>query len=100
LQEIAQISAAEMIAEARRLREDYARIGKTSPTRSFDAKAGSPPLQADRGYQLYLALGRFRNALVLDEAARHLSPGMSALISAYGLEAYQTADTSARAAQR
>jgi hypothetical protein len=50
------------------------------------------PLSADipvpDTYQTFLNLGRFRNALVLDEAKRHSTPGLTNFISAYRLAAY------------
>jgi hypothetical protein len=106
LQQIGQITAKDMRAEADRLRNDfYARSGTkfqeppTPESRQLfalfsDVMTGRKPLHAygvdiPRGYQLYLSLGRFRNALVLDEAARRPAPGLTALISDYGLEGYQ-----------
>ena len=54
------------------------------------------PLSADivipPTYQTFLDLGRFRYALVLDEANRHPTPGLTNLISAYRLSAYQPVD--------
>ena len=45
-----------------------------------------------RTYQLYLDLGRFRNALVLDEVRTRPSQGLAAFIATYGLHAYRPAD--------
>jgi hypothetical protein len=39
-------------------------------------------------YQIFLDLGRFRNALILDEAKRHSTPGLTNFVSAYRLAAY------------
>ncbi|MGD1085920.1 MAG: hypothetical protein ABSA47_14380 [Verrucomicrobiota bacterium] len=54
-----------------------------------------------RSYELYLRLGRFRNALLLDEAARRPTAGLTAFISQYDLAAYQpevlSGDTLSRA---
>ncbi len=44
------------------------------------------PIPAD--YRAYLALGRFRNALLLDQARRRPRPALAAFIANYGLEAY------------
>jgi hypothetical protein len=49
------------------------------------AKAGAP-IPAD--YRAYLALGRFRNALLLDEAQRRPSANLARFIGNYRLEAY------------
>jgi len=38
-------------------------------------------------YRKYIALGRFRNALVVDEAARRPRDGIRGFIDAYGLKA-------------
>ena len=40
-------------------------------------------------YQTYLNLGRFRNALILDEARQHPTEGLSSFIATYLLEAYK-----------
>src|SRR5207248_368945 len=40
-------------------------------------------------YQTYLDLGRFRNALVLDELHRHPASGLKSFVEMYGLEARQ-----------
>ncbi|HEY1790097.1 MAG TPA: hypothetical protein VGJ73_18260, partial [Verrucomicrobiae bacterium] len=39
-------------------------------------------------YQKYLDLGRFRNALLLDEAKEKPTPGLTAFIGDFGLESY------------
>ncbi len=41
-------------------------------------------------YQSYLDLGRFRNALVLDQQRRHPTPGLANFIDRYGLDQFQT----------
>ena len=54
------------------------------------------PLSADipipKTYQTFLDLGRFRHALVLDEAKRHPSAGLTNFISAYRLSPYIPVD--------
>ncbi len=47
-----------------------------------------------QSYQLYLGLGRFRNALILEEAARNPAAGLGRFIAAHGLEGYQAAEQS------
>lgn len=99
LRQIAQMPAAEVTAGATRLRDDYfGRIGTTSPEQFRQVTAGRQSLEAygipvPRSYQLYLALGRFRNALLLDEVAKRPAPGLKALIYAYGLQGYRPAET-------
>jgi hypothetical protein len=44
-------------------------------------------------YATYLDLGRFRNALVLDQAKRHPTEGLTNFIAAYRLEAYKPAES-------
>jgi hypothetical protein len=39
-------------------------------------------------YQTYLELGRFRNALILDEAKRHLTQGLANFIATYRLQSF------------
>jgi len=46
-------------------------------------------LEMPEDYRAYLALGRFRNALILDEAARNASGYLNQFIENYGLAAYK-----------
>ena len=95
-----QMPAAEVSAEATRLRDDYyGRIGTTSPEQFRQVNSGRQSLEeygvsVPRSYQLYLALGRFRNALLLDEVARCPTPALEAFIYAHGLQGYRPAETS------
>ena len=103
LEQIAQMPAAEVTAEATRLRDDYyGRIGTTSPEQLRQVNTGRQSLDeygisVPRSYQLYLALGRFRNALLLDEVARRPTPALEAFIYAHGLQGYRPAETSVTA---
>jgi hypothetical protein len=45
-------------------------------------------------YRSYIDLGRFRNALILDEHARHLQSGLGRFVEAYNLEYYTPDDES------
>src|SRR5205085_1618274 len=99
LEQIAQMPAAEVTAEATRLRGDYGRIETTSPEQLRQVNSGRQSLEeygisVPRSYQLYLALGRFRNALLLDEVARRPTPALEAFIYAHGLQGYRPAETS------
>ena len=47
------------------------------------------PVPAD--YQLYLKMGRFRNALVTAEEARQPSPNLTKFINVYGLHPFRIA---------
>ncbi len=46
-------------------------------------------------YQSYIELGRFRNALILDEHTRHPNSGLGPFIEAYSIEFYTPDDESA-----
>jgi hypothetical protein len=45
-------------------------------------------ISVPKSYQTYLDLGRFRNALVLDEAKSHPTEGLTNFIATYHLQAY------------
>ena len=98
-----QMPAAEVTAEATRLRDDYyGRIGTTSPEQLRQVSSGRQSLEeygisVPRSYQLYLALGRFRNALLLDEVARRPTPALEAFIYAHRLQGYRPAEPSVTA---
>lgn len=103
LEAIGQLSAQDVTTEAEHLRKDLL----TNPKRLAELSEVSSQLPASvempAAYRRYLALGRFRNALVLDEAARHPTPAIKALLNAYGLDAYQPPDaprTPAEASRR
>ncbi len=49
-------------------------------------------LDVPREYQAYLDLGRFRNALILDEFTRHPDSGIRRFVDAYRLEYYTAED--------
>ena len=61
--------------------------------------AGQKPLASlvsiPKTYQSYLKLGRFRNALVLQEAKEHPTPGLADFIATYRLQAYQPVENAA-----
>ena len=60
-----------------------------------EVMAGNAPLaklgvEVPLVYRAYLKLGRFRNALILDEQARRPTPALGEFISVNGLSAYQS----------
>ncbi|HEY2082433.1 MAG TPA: hypothetical protein VGI88_06570 [Verrucomicrobiae bacterium] len=59
--------------------------------------SGRTPLSATisvpKTYQTYLDLGRFRNALILDEAAHHPTPSLTNFIATYRLQAFKPVAT-------
>jgi hypothetical protein len=65
---------------------------------------GKRPLAASvavpKTYQTYLDLGRFRNALVLEEGKIHPSDGLAALIKVYSLDAYKPTDVALESGTR
>lgn len=93
LQQISQLSEQDITADSARLQSSY--DDQVSTKRPWDDVARGKQSLADYGvtipgsYQLYLALGRFRNALILDEAQKHPSPSLDHFISTYHLEGYR-----------
>jgi hypothetical protein len=53
----------------------------------FGGKSLASTIPVPRSYQTYLDLGRFRNALILEDVRRH--PALTNFIAAYRLEAHQ-----------
>jgi hypothetical protein len=47
-------------------------------------------IQMPESYHCYLALGRFRDALVLEALQREPSPGLTAFAETYGLRYFNT----------
>jgi hypothetical protein len=89
--------------EARLHVKYYDRIG-TNPQELANVNGGAKTLASygvavPRSYQLYLALGRFRNALILEEARKRPAPGLDGFISTYGLEGYKPVEMAADNAQ-
>jgi hypothetical protein len=73
----------------------YSKLTSTEFDRNREAYegviAGKRPLASlisvPKTFQAYLKLGRFRNALVLDQVKQHSTPGLLRFIEAYHLEA-------------
>jgi hypothetical protein len=97
LQQLGQISTSTITNEAVRLHTDfYGRI-TTNPKELNRVDEGRQSLKAfgisvPKSYQLYLSLGRFRNALILEEARKRPSQGLDGFISTYRLEGYKPVD--------
>jgi hypothetical protein len=67
--------------EMRALNKKMAEVGTgQKPLASF--------VSVPKSYQTYLELGRFRNALVLDEANTHSTPGLNSFIATYRLQSW------------
>jgi hypothetical protein len=105
LQQLAQISTNDITAGATRLQANYyGRIG-ANPKGLNQVNEGRQSLAAfgvsiPESYQLYLALGRFRNALILEEARKRPAAGLDSFISTYRLEGYKPVEISAADAAR
>ena len=68
-----------------------AKLSDAFVTASLDDRGQTPETRQaaiERLNQTYLQLGRFRNALVLDELKRRPGPGLEAFIKRFGLQAY------------
>jgi hypothetical protein len=105
LQEIAGYSTNEINRDALQLVANYCNRFLTGTTNQSDGQhiaqmrqdmtqvnEGKKPLAAfisiPRSYQTYLDLGRFRNALVLNETKAHPTAGLTDFITTYRLQAY------------
>ena len=89
LQQIAASSPAEIRAQTSQFIKDG--LEHNQDLRLVDD--GEKPLSAivsiPEDYQTYLDLGRFRNALLLDEVKKRPTPGLAEFIDDYGLRGYQ-----------
>jgi hypothetical protein len=98
LRQIAHISTNDIAADATRLHANYYdRIGTKSPKEVAEGRQSLTTygVSLPRSYRLYLALGRFRNALILEEATRRPAPALDSFISTYGLEGYKPMEIAA-----
>jgi len=80
-----------LILETRnRTNEEYmAQWNRQMAELSSGARPLSSLVAVPKTYQNYLDLGRFRNALVLDEAKAHPTEGLASFIATYRLQAYR-----------
>jgi hypothetical protein len=113
LRQIAQISTNGVLADATHFQASY--FGRmttdpslransnsrnsTEPTDLAKVFSGLESLKAygvsvPESYRLYLALGRFRNALILEEARKCPTPGLAGFIFTYRLQGYQPDESS------
>jgi hypothetical protein len=63
---------------------------------STGEKSLSEVVTLPESYQVYLTLGRFRNALLLDEEKKRPTPGLKEFIDAYGLQGFPVVQTAER----
>lgn len=89
LREIARFSEARIKAEMVFMAANFNTLRTASGNRTERLYSEGEPLSSEmavpRTYQTYLDLGRFRNALILDEAKRNPSAGLTNFIAAYSL---------------
>lgn len=93
LRQIASQPAAVIEQQSQQMRSDYyARVLSSALSGQINSgkkTLGSSGISIPPAYRAYLDLGRFHNALLLDEAKRRPSEGLTAFIKWYGLEGHQ-----------
>jgi len=103
LQQIGAYSAQTIHDDAVKLRKSFYESGAIGADWA-SLSTGKKPLAASvavpKTYQAYLDLGRFRNALVLEEQRIHPSDGLAALITNYALEAYKPTEVALESAKK
>jgi hypothetical protein len=96
LRQLASFSEGRIKADAQELRESfYSKPALSSPQQRAVFEGRKPldalPVRIPKSYALYLGLGRFRDALLLDEQKNHPSKSLEAFIYSYGLLAHNPA---------
>lgn len=87
LQQLAALSPARINSQTLQFEKDCLHHYKDFLT--WDGKGPlSEIVPVPQSYQTYLDLGRFRNALLLDEDRKRPTPGLTDFINAYGLRGY------------
>jgi hypothetical protein len=99
LRQIALVTTNEILSEATDLSTNLVNHILSNAELWREVAAGRQPLSANgftvpRSYQSYLALGRFRNALILEEAGERPTPSLDRFITTYRLEGYKPVETS------
>jgi hypothetical protein len=93
LQKIARYSASEITVQAGQFNTNFINHYNAIIQEWNQLVAGKKSLSSfvsvPSSYQTYLDLGRFRNALILDEAKHHATAGLTNFITMYRLHAYQ-----------
>ncbi|HSY42627.1 MAG TPA: hypothetical protein VK811_01875 [Candidatus Acidoferrum sp.] len=93
LQELAGFSPAAIQDQA----QEFFKSGLQHYQEFRDVYAGKRTLASvasvPESYQIYVSLGRFRNALLLDEEKKRPTPGLASFIAAYGLSSYPASET-------
>ncbi len=97
LQELSQCTGGNMMKEATEMQKEFYRPDTIRDWEKITLGQESlreANMRVPKSYELYLSLGRFRNALLLDEQGRHPSDNLKAFIFAYGLSSYPVATVS------
>jgi hypothetical protein len=96
LAEIRRFTPEKLEAEFGRMRTNFVALMGPNPEEFQRLYSGGKRLSADipipKTYQTYLDLGRFRNALVLDEARRRPTKGLTEFIQLYALTAHRSVE--------
>jgi hypothetical protein len=94
LRDLGRFSITRIQSDADDMRSRYSNaLRGDNGTKWTQLTSGRTPLSATiavpKTYQAYLDLGRFRNALILDEAAHHPTPSLTNFIATYRLQAFK-----------
>ncbi len=89
LGQIAAFSPAEIRAQSTQFIKDGLEHNQDFRSVYNGEKPLSSIVSVPESYQTYLDLGRFRNALLLDEEKKRPTPGLSEFIGDYGLQGFQ-----------
>jgi hypothetical protein len=89
LQQIARVPQEKLNADAGLLWTNSLRTRSHAELNSGALSLAQCGVEVPASYELYVRLGRFRNALLLDEAARRPSPGLTEFIARFGLQGYK-----------
>jgi hypothetical protein len=93
LREISRFAPATIEAEIGQMRTNFyasPAVGGEEWNRLYsEGKPLSSAISVPKTYQTYLDLGRFRNALILEEAKANQSPGLTNFIAWYRLQPYR-----------
>ena len=97
LAKISEFSVGKIQNDAHSMIVDFNATHSRSAEEWQQLESGAKPLSATISvpstYQAYLDLGRFRNALILDEAKHRSTTGLTNFIATYGLTPFKPVDT-------
>ena len=100
LEKIARFSATEITEQAGQLWTNFTAMVATRYNQEWGPLASgrkrlAASVSVPESYQTYLDLGRFRNALILDEAKNRPTKGLTNFIATYRLQAYKPLESPA-----